>query len=665
MGFEELTWEDLEAWAGERVVSRGKTYQGRVKEARAVGDHGAVAWVEGGDRYATVVFVERAGMPQSYCTCPYGLRCKHAVALVLVYLDTMGRGGSLPAMAREDPRVALLIWQLGLPSEWFGLELSEEQAEDVLQEAGFLPPSQPGEPLGRGQRQAAEAVERYLASLEAPALVALVADLATEIPELGARLIDLARIRSGDVDDLVRSARLEIDAVTAESSWQEEWSDEGNLPDYSGVRRRLESLLAAGWADEVVELGEELWGASQVQIELADDDGHSAWEVRQCMAIVLRALEASSLSGPERLLWEIDLRIDDEYGVMDGLAESWRDEDAAAPADWSAVADVLVDRMKAVPVDGSAGDRRGRYDRQRVMGVAMEALERAGRGPEVIPLLEGEAETTRCYNELVHHLCAEGRYEEAEGWARRGYDDTIEDAPGLASRLVESLREIAERRQDPALAAALDAYAFFEDPRLKRFEAVRSTAAPLGLWEDVREGLLSWLETGVRPDEAGKPGKAGPPAWPLPDPELRFRKPRFGTEFPKTDVLIDIAIHEGRPADALRWHGLAADRRPFPNRAQAAKVAEAVQHTHPDDALALWKEIALAHIAQVKPAEYKAAGAILVRMRAVYERTDRMDEWRALLAELRVANARRPRMIEVLDRLEKPPRRILDEPAGG
>lgn len=65
--------EDIEEWAGSRIVSRGKNYQsqGRVYDLAITEDHGLIAWVDGTERYATKVIMEDDGLPDSFCTCPY------------------------------------------------------------------------------------------------------------------------------------------------------------------------------------------------------------------------------------------------------------------------------------------------------------------------------------------------------------------------------------------------------------------------------------------------------------------------------------------------------------------------------------------------------------------------------------------------------------------
>ena len=105
----QLTWDDLEQWAGSRVLSRGQSYQRshRVKELVQTQTGALIAWVHGGQRYATEVDFEH-GELISVCTCPYGNNCKHAVAVVLEYLDCLKKNLEIPQITGQDKRIALL-----------------------------------------------------------------------------------------------------------------------------------------------------------------------------------------------------------------------------------------------------------------------------------------------------------------------------------------------------------------------------------------------------------------------------------------------------------------------------------------------------------------------------------------------------------------------------
>ena len=107
--FRELTWEDLEAWAGSRIVSRGRSYQrgGSVRDLACTESRGLVAWVSGTQRYATRVDMDSKELT-SVCSCPYWTTCKHAVAVVCEYLERLKQNTTVPTLTDTDTRLTLL-----------------------------------------------------------------------------------------------------------------------------------------------------------------------------------------------------------------------------------------------------------------------------------------------------------------------------------------------------------------------------------------------------------------------------------------------------------------------------------------------------------------------------------------------------------------------------
>jgi uncharacterized Zn finger protein len=123
----DLTWDDLEEWAGSRSLERGRSYQrsGHVRDLARSADGVLLAWVQGTERYATQAeLIAESGervRPSSRCTCPLGIDgCKHGVAVVLSYLESLKRGEAVPLADAGDRR-----WR----------RLRDVETEDVDEEA--------------------------------------------------------------------------------------------------------------------------------------------------------------------------------------------------------------------------------------------------------------------------------------------------------------------------------------------------------------------------------------------------------------------------------------------------------------------------------------------------------------------------------------------------
>jgi uncharacterized Zn finger protein len=108
--FADLAWHDLDQWAGSRIVGRGRKYQqqGRVSKLAQTDQGTLIAWVKGTERYANIVMTDEVGLPESTCTCPYGIDCKHGVAVVLEYLECLEKARRVPTADKNDERFQLL-----------------------------------------------------------------------------------------------------------------------------------------------------------------------------------------------------------------------------------------------------------------------------------------------------------------------------------------------------------------------------------------------------------------------------------------------------------------------------------------------------------------------------------------------------------------------------
>ncbi len=668
-GFEQLTWDDLTSWAGAKILSRGKAYKRQVSDLRRTNDGGILAWVHGTKQYVTVARRDSSGTLSAVCSCPYAWSpCKHSVAVVLAYLDSVKNKQDVPQVAKSDRRLKLIedhssqeivdaLWEEDEDDE--GEEDFHESGQGTAEKYTMLVGGSRSARTRKSNR--AEVVRRRIEGMSRDQLVAFVINLVQEYPDIGRKIEEEEEVKAGRVTKIVRSIRAEIEELASEPSWDNYWSGEGSIPDYSRVRERLQSLLDLGHADEVVELGKDLWRLGNEQVGSSDDEGETGSQISECMEVVLQAVTKSSLSPRDQILWIIDTHLSDEYGLLDGSKDSFtklKDEKS-----WSEVADLLLDRLEGMPGARKESDFSAGYRRRDMMNWAIEALERCGRRKDIIPLLEREAPITQCYGTLVEQLLSATRRAEAKVVAVDGFRQTIDSAPGIAWDLEAKLLRIAEQDTDLPLVATYRSLEFFHRPSLDSYKTLKEAAEVAGHWPAVREAAIRFLETGSRPDlqRANATSNTTPESkeqWPFPCTEISAASEKTSRHpFPDTGTLIRIAIHEKDTDAVIRRYDLSKNTRFFDGSIRD-EVAEAVKKSRPDVSLEIWKNLAEDQIKLVKPAAYEVAARYLRKMRDIYQKTHRMAEWTTLVKSIRAAHKPKRSLMQILDTLEA--KRIVD-----
>ncbi len=650
--WKKLTWGDLTDWAGSRTVTRGKSYQenGYVT-GLCVSEAGVLlAWVQGGRRYATRVHLDltrrrRSHRIMSRCSCPVGVACKHAVAVVLEYLHAIEEGADVPEAPEGDERWAVL-----------GLE------DDGLWEESRILIRRRG-----GSGRASDDLRSFLRTKSPEELVDIIMGFCDDHPELRKTLEDERRATGGEFSELLREARREIRSLTAEEAWWDGWKDVGNLPDFSGLEARLKILLDHGQADGIVELGRELLERGIDQVERSDDEGETAVGISGCMEVVAEALLKSGLPAEEKILYAIDSMLADDYGLCEDFARVL--DDPWEESSWSAVADRLVDRLEGEPTAPVEGEDWMRsFERECLSGWAIEALDRGGRRHEGTRLCVAEAEDAGSYTRAVRRLLGEGDFAGAERLAKAGLKETPALYQGIHTELQDLLCEVAERTGDPMLPAAVAAGRFFRWPTVAGLRELIEKAKKADCEEIVTRGAMIFLETGHRPDAVSgeSSGDRAGDLWPLPPaPESNDQPARTASGSgtgPHHRVLMDLAIDEQRPDDVLRWYdelnagrtGKKSGRGRHPVISEE-KVAEAVASSHPDRSIGIFVEAADAVASETNTRTYPEAARLLKRAKQVLEKNDRSGEWIWILEDFRHKHRRKRRLMEVLDGIEDRP----------
>ena len=648
--FADLTWDALEEWAGATIVSRGRSYQRshQVQGLVRTASYGLVAWVHGTERYATSVEVED-GEIAALCTCPYEGTCKHAVAVVLEYLDCLKHKREVPLIAGRDRRLSLLE---ALENESEGWDDGEEGDEDDGDQAASRPPQR------RSEKATADEMTAFLKQQSKEQLVTLLEEQARRNPNIRRALLDRKNLSSGSAKKLVNAIRADIDELDSEPDWEDAWDDGMGFPSCSQICERLEALLAAGHPDEILELGEELLEAAKRRVEMSNDEGELGEEVASCLDVVFRALPQSSLSPAEQILWAIDLELDDEYDLCRGAQLFWQQEQT--PADWNIVADTLLSRLNQYKVKKQDDGFFYGFHRDRLSDWLITALERAGRHNEIIPLCEREAKITGSYIRLVDHLKAAERWEEVERWILTGIAATKKQMPGIASQLRTTLRELREREKNWLQVAAFYAEDFFHAPELRTFQGLQRAAGQAGVWPAVRAAAMLYMEAGVFPSVGSQAKKEkGASSWPLPETGVPFVDVPEKISAPMIVPLVEIAIAEKRPDDVLHWYDQDKPRAVEWEYSglNEDKIADAVAEAYPDRALVLWKSLAERKIAETQTRAYETAATYLRKVHRLLTKNKREKEWQEYLTALRQTYRRKRSLMEILNHIED--RRII------
>jgi len=623
-----LTMNDLDSWAGKTIVGRGKEYVSRVQHLSRLEDGTLAAWVRGTFAYSTAVRIDEAGELEWSCTCPYpGGVCKHAVAVVLAAAKHVRLKQEIPMLEEDDELFSALL-DLENGDDWSGYEDDPAVRHNL-----------PEPPMS---------LQKELEAKSKAELVHLLLVLNGDNPELLRLLRQKEHLDQGRVEKIVRSLRGQITKKSREAAWSNSWNSEGHIPDYGPILKQLKVLLEEGYADAVVSLGEHLWESCQEQVEQSHDEGELITEIGECLDVVLEALPRSSLTPVQQTLWLFDRAVDDDFTML-GSPEDFLKKVVLSIDEWREVADKLEARYSRM---ASSKDYSSKYRREMVCGWLTIVLDYAAWPDRVVQLLEREASLSGRYDRLADALLRNGHPDKARLCCIDGFRKTAESSPDIAQELHARLHDMNVADGHLDMVAACTADLFFTRPSVRNYAQLHVEAEKIGCWDAVRSLVLIFLQTGARP---GDLSIESPIPWPLPEPEIKWPVPlrrQLQDHFPNFRLLIEIAILEKRLDDAVRLNA-ERPRSASSDRGLDLTLAEAVAQSHPQTALDIWRREVEWLIAQVKPRAYEQAAEYLRMMRKVFQKTKRMNDWKALLVDLRKRHKAKRRLMQELDTLDK------------
>ncbi|MGB9940965.1 SWIM zinc finger family protein [Methanosarcina sp.] len=623
--FKELKWSDLQNWAGDKATAKGIKYQeeGRVKEIKCTSTGSLVALVEGTTEYFTEVHLEN-GKLSSTCTCPVGYECKHAVAVVLEYLDHIEQGEDIPVITEED----------------LFIERSRRRYAGAGTSGAY------------GAEESSLAFREYLEQLEKSELIEILTAFAKRDVRLARYLRDRQSLASENPERIIRSIYSELDKLWKETEDYDFWSSEGeDVPDFSNVQVRLESILDSGHPDELLEIGKELMDRYE-EIAEYDEEGKIGTEISSCMDVVFRALPQSSLPAHKKMLYALELELKDNYNILNEHT-FWKGD--FTREEWRLFAKALKARLQKTG-KGKGVLQDSSWERDYVVDRLIDALRKGGLSEEIIPISELEAERTGNYLRLVRELLGSGQKKKAEEWIYKGVKESREDKPGNARELLQMLVEIKEKEENWLFVAALETEEFFRFPQLASYIKMREAAGKIGKWQEIREAALQYLRNGKLPAKEAKTAEESsilpeilPKTGLLETGSLRKIKP------PVLDLLIQIAIQENDADEAVHWYEELKKSRSgtekYRDSVSENEIADAIKGKYPEIAVEIWKKLAESLISETKVSSYETASMYFRKIKETLESIGKKEEWEAYLGEIREINRRKRKLLEILDRL--------------
>jgi len=547
--------------ADEQSFQRGMAYylNGAIREPMR---QGAQLWGKcygsQDEPYRVKVVLRENGIREASCTCPRGGFCKHIVALLLTYIHEPGAFrdiNSLEAM------------------------LASFSKEDLIALIGNM-------------------VQRE------PSLLALVERTVAMPPGSS---VDIASVRREVWRALRHEDPSDIEADLRDLlSMAENLAQKGDWLGAGTVYREVLDALVASYDDE---------------LQGMDYDGAIAAIACDCVDGLSECLDEGDYDSDTRQAWlatlmEAELAdiklggIDFASGAFDIIIEQ------ATKEEWP----LLEERVRELIPESDD------WERERLVNILVAWRENYGRYNEACQIIH-ELGTVK---QRMFLLVREGKPGEAVALAKEHFTKK----PGIIINLAQALADagaadysvafliqlanseeshpgylewLAENyRKNGDLEAALkwQRAVFLQSPAVKSYEILREVGERLGVWEEVRTGVLKELKD----------------------------KNNYGK-------LIEIALHEGNVTRALELLPRAQGGGWHDYRAEVARAAEEKQ---PLDAIALYQEIVETAIGWRQRKTYRQAAEFLRRIKGLYERLGCRGEWEKYLAALRKEYARLP-----------------------
>ncbi|MCX6699157.1 MAG: hypothetical protein NTV68_04390, partial [Methanomicrobiales archaeon] len=590
--------------------------------------------------------------------------CKHAVAVVLEYLECLKNNVPVRTLADNDPR--LLVLARFMPGNGMDLPLANTSHPKTQSELS-------GNGVTGDDLSAEEKLHAYFDGLTKADLVKILDDICQETPEIGQDILTRIVLVSAAPEALLKSLVTDIAMLAREPGMEVYGEWRSAATDYHSMNDRMEVLLTSGFADDVLKCGRDLFQSANAEIEWMDENGEDieygeggeeidgseeiVEEVSECIKTVFTALERSTLPVHERMMYVADLGFNDIYGLCPEDHAFWNGP--FTEDDWSRFADLLIIRLAA---DEDADDLDSEenfmvYPREDVNGKLLFAFESANRSEDAVRFCIGAAAKPGYSPSLVRYLIRLKRWEEARQWIGREIRQEHGHS-GNEEELRTLLIELWEQEDDWLHIAGMRAEMFLCNPSIYSYPKLKLASERAGAWREVSEGISDFLTRHKTPVSCvSQSGEGERVLGILPRSGVIRLKPERRTPAPAYELLIAIAIEENDPDEVLVWYDLYMTEKPACPLPPVfvGEIAGTIAEKFPERAVALLKQIAEVYLKEARPKSYELAIRQIRTIRDTLKRQDQLPEWELYLGELKKDHKRKKLFIDMLAVLDERP----------
>jgi uncharacterized Zn finger protein len=482
----------------------------------------------------------------------------------------------------------------------------------------------PGDPTGSAVT--VDDIRSYLTGLPVPTLVDLIVAQTRENDGLYRQLLLRAAKAKRGGPDLAVWRQAFDDAVGGDQPVS--YRGAGDYADgIDEVVRELGDMLDEKHAEAVIELSAYAMAALKEAMDtIHDSDG----EVGAVLDRVRELhLAASRLAPPdpeelaERLFeWEME-------GTVEGAVASYADPlGKRGLAHYRRLAETEWQKVPAVGPGESDPERYGRH--LYIAGIMEDLARRSGDIEALVEVKSRDLSLPYHFAQIARLYKADGQADRALDWAERGW--RAFPSPERDAHLRDFLADAYHERGRHAEAMAVIWQAFVDGPNLGAYQQLKRHADRGGAWGAWRDKALACIRerlTATARQRAAS--KAGAWSWNL--------------SWHDRSLLVAIFLWEG-DGDAAwreaREGGCSADL--------WLKLASARENSHPQDALAVYREQVEQVLRQTDMRAYEEAVRLIAKVRHLSSAPGAGCDFAGYIVDLRATHRRKRNFIKLLDK---------------